>query len=62
MVHTDWSVAGSADPLRIFGATWSYQPSESSYVTTIAVLDQDFDDSIALISRVRNFCSSSGLE
>src|SRR4051794_37562693 len=28
VVHTAWSVAGSAEPLRIFGATWSYQPSE----------------------------------
>src|SRR4051812_20116316 len=40
VVQTAWSVAGSADPLRIFGATWSYQPSVSSYVTTIAVLFQ----------------------
>jgi len=28
--HSGWSVFGSDEPLTMFGATWSYQPSESS--------------------------------
>ena len=28
--HSGWSVFGSDEPLTMLGATWSYQPSESS--------------------------------
>jgi hypothetical protein len=41
---------------------WSYQPSESSYAMTTAVLDQSGVCSRALISLTRNCCSSIGSE
>src|SRR5690348_519633 len=41
---------------------WSYQPSESSYAITTAVLLQSDDFSSRLIVSTRNCCSSSGLE
>jgi hypothetical protein len=41
---------------------WSYQPSESSYAITTAVLDQSGERISELISRTTNCCSSAGFE
>src|SRR5690242_13818811 len=50
------------EPFTMTGGWWSYQPSESSYVITMAVDDQNLDCSIWLIVFTRNVCSSSGSE
>ncbi len=47
---------GLATPLY----TWSYQPSESSYVMKMAVLFQVGSCSIELTSFTSQFCSSIG--
>src|SRR5487761_1414845 len=50
----DWVTTGPS--------TWSYQPSESSQVTTTAVDDQLFGDSRWLMVLVGQACSSGGSE
>jgi hypothetical protein len=50
------------DPFTIGMTWWSYQPSESSQVTMIAVDFQYLDSSIWLMVLTRKFCSSSGVE
>src|ERR1700683_2962565 len=61
-VHIEVSSEGSSEPFTIGGACWSYQASESSYVTTMAVDDQSGDFSICLMVLTSQCCSSIGSE
>ena len=54
--------AAVLEPFTIGMTWWSYQPSESSQVTTMAVDAQSLDSSIWLMVFTRNVCSSSGSE